>query len=511
MSRRDGILKRIYVLAIVSIVAGTGCSDNSTSNNWNNMFGRKDDRRVEPRSGESTDAGRPKSGAPAAKPETASNDYASKTSSDGEPTSADRSDPSAIEQYAANMNPPSNRGPRINANRPATGETSNRSSATPSNARGADMQSPTDSSMNRSAPNRPAANQPIAAESSGSAGNQMPERQAPRNNNAMFIDSSGGSSPANANANSGGLPSVESRSAQTEPPARPIDDSSRIRNARTNGAPMINNVTAAPGERPTTNSDIVRTASVNDRGTTVQPEATVPTEDAAAERRRRDIAAQEGKVAADPTNVEEQFKLRTMYLFDGRDSDALAPIRGVTPEVQEIILAQLRSLQAARSGDSRDPATWANRQLSAMRVLQEKLRAKADLQVPKVELCTEIRQFGVYTPFPSSDFKAGVPNDVLIYVEVDNFESREMPSGEYRTLLGARLTLMSKDGKELVSLDEPNIEDFSRGVRRDFFLAFGPITVPANLPVGEYLVKVEIDDKLAGKINSNSTSLRLVP
>lgn len=505
MSKFNGAFKWIQVLAVVVIVAGAACSDTSSSSgNWNKLFGRNDDRRVEPRGNAAADANRSTPGASAAKSETASNNYERKNADAG-PTTPDRGDPGAIEQYAANINPPAhNSGPHIRANRPQPGSsgtqtpppTMSNSNTNPTMAPANNDASPVRVASDR--PDKMGAGQPTPPANAAS-GDPSPTR-----GNAMFNPANSASPSANNGRAS--LPTVEDRAAQPAPD-QPTETNAEDSDSSMNSAPVISNVTARPVERDPISAARART---NNKAA-ADTERTDPPVDSAAEQRRREITAQEAKVAADPTNVEEQFKLRTMYLLEGRDDEALAPIRGVTPDVQEIMLAQLRSLQAAGSGDSRNPATWANRQLEAMKALQEKLRAKADLQVPKVELCTEIRQFGVYTPFPSTDFKAGAPNDVLIYVEVDNFKSEQAASGEFRTLLSARLVLMNSDGKELVSLDEPNIEDFSRGVRRDFFLAFGPITIPANLPVGEYTVKVYIEDKLAGKVNSNKTSLRLVP
>lgn len=502
MSRRNGIFTQMQIAAIFLIVASMGCSD-SSSNNWNNMFSRGDDRRVEPRGNDAPPANRPEPGATAAKPETARNDYV-QPEPQSRTAAPERGSPSAIEQYAANMNPPSRSGPRIQSN-PSTPSSSAPGNASPTfgTANTSERRS-SGASMGESSPVRVASDRPVGSDVNQPASASMSRQPAP--NNAMFIDST--NQPAAANQGGSSLPTVEDRSARPVAAQPPKTISPPSADADSSGVPVIHNVTATPAENTSPESDgSSRIADIRrNEGNSVTP----PRDDAA-ERRRREIAQQEAKVAADPTNVEEQFNLRTMYLSDGRDSDALQPIRGVTPDVEEIMLAQLRSLQAARSGSARDSATWANRQLEATRALQEKLRAKADLQVPKVELCREIRQFGVYTPFPSSDFKAGIPNDVLIYVEVDNFESRKLAGDEYRTLLGAQLSLLSKDGKVLVSLDEPNIEDVSRGVRRDFFLAFGPITIPGNLPVGEYVVDVSIEDKLAGKTNNNKTSLRLVP
>lgn len=503
MSKFNRVIQWVPFLAI-AVVAGTACSQ-SSSNNWNKMFGKDEGRRVEPQGQNAPNADRAAPGTTAAKSETASHDYATKDTPT-EPTTADRGDPNAIQQYAANMNPPSHKKePRIQANRAQPIDPSSNQPPPTAHTGGSNMSSASDTTTGNTSPVRMAADRPtnpsMNTPTTPPPGNSAPRSTQPRN--AMFVDT-GNAAGANTPTNRGGsLPTVESQAQPNQPAGTDPPASS---NTISDGAPVIDDVTVRPAKR-----DPIAEARHARTGEHAMSNNATPKDDTDAQRRQTEIAAQQAKVAADPTDIEAQFKLRTMYLFDNRDDEAMAPIRGVTPDVQEIMLAQLRSMQAARSGTGRDPATWANRQLKAMQRLQEKLRARADLQVPKVKLCTEIKQFGVYTPFKSTDFKAGTPNDVLIYVEVDNFKSEKTPSGEYRTQLGARLTLMNDEGKELVSLDEPNIEDFSRGIRRDFFLAFGPITIPASLPVGDYVIKVEIEDKLADKINSNTTSLRLVP
>jgi len=75
-------------------------------------------------------------------------------------------------------------------------------------------------------------------------------------------------------------------------------------------------------------------------------------------------------------------------------------------------------------------------------------------------------------------------------------------------LLNMRQSLLTKDGKELWNTKEENIEDLSRQRRRDFFLTAMHI-IPKTLDPGEYVYKVEIEDVLAGKINSNSVTFKL--
>ena len=223
------------------------------------------------------------------------------------------------------------------------------------------------------------------------------------------------------------------------------------------------------------------------------------------------IAELERLVARDPNNLEEQFRLRMMYLVAGQDDKALAPTDGVNEDIQEIMRGQIQALMSARSTSERDPATWANRQLEAIETLRTLVRDKADLQVPKVELCSAIEGFGRYEPISPPDFRVGARNLVLLYIEVDNFQCEKTPSGMYRTLLSVRQSLLSKSGEELWTQRDENIEDLARQRRSDFYLTIGPLAIPKSLGPGEYVMKVEVEDVIAGKMNSNVAKFKMVP
>ncbi len=216
-------------------------------------------------------------------------------------------------------------------------------------------------------------------------------------------------------------------------------------------------------------------------------------------------------VEKDPNNIEEQFRLRLLYVIDGQDAKALAPIEGIDADVEEIVIALIKTLIAARSSGGRDPATWANRQLELIEELRRQMRARADLQIPRVVLCTSIDGYGRYEPIEPPEFRAGQEHPVVIYVEVDNFRSERTKSGMYRTLLTVRETVSNAEGQVYLNQVDENIEDLARQPRRDFYLMFGPIAIPPTFPAGEYTLKVEIEDVLGGKINSQTTKFKLIP
>ncbi len=219
----------------------------------------------------------------------------------------------------------------------------------------------------------------------------------------------------------------------------------------------------------------------------------------------------ESRVKAEPNNLEARYSFIMMCLADGQEEKALASVDGTDSELQEMVQAHVRALIAAQSSPGRDPARIANYQLQKLEELRNIVRSRADLHVPKVVLCTAIDGFGRYTPIEPAEFKAGQKNWVLLYIEVDNFHSEKTSSGLYRTLLSVRQSLLTKSGEELWNTHDANIEDLARRRRHDFYLTVGPLAIPSTLGPGEYVLKVEVEDVLAGKINSEVGKFRMVP
>jgi hypothetical protein len=275
--------------------------------------------------------------------------------------------------------------------------------------------------------------------------------------------------------------------------------------AASGGPPVLGEITVTPGPEP-----VAETPKAADEPAKPVPNVVAQPAPEPVDTFQKRLAEQEARVAKEPNNLAEQYKLRMMYLIEGQDEKALSPGEGVDAENQQILQAQVRALISARSSSGRDPAARATELLTPVEELRTQLRARADLQVPKVVLCTDIGGFGVYTPIEPAQFAAGKKNPVVVYIEVDNFKSEKTPSGLHRTLLSLRPSLLNKSGEELWSASHDNIEDLSRQLRHDFFLTLNE-TLPASLSPGEYTLKIEVEDVLAGKINSNVAKFKIVP
>jgi hypothetical protein len=147
-----------------------------------------------------------------------------------------------------------------------------------------------------------------------------------------------------------------------------------------------------------------------------------------------------------------------------------------------------------------DPAYPADSVLAQLDGLREKLSTRAELEIPVVALCTRVMTFGVYDEMSPDQLAPYQTNRAIVYSEIRNFASRTDSDGKYETLLTGKLELLTKEGRSIWRHEEPEIKDMSKQRRGDFFLA-QLVSFPADLAPGDYVLKVMIQDKLAGKAN----------
>lgn len=147
----------------------------------------------------------------------------------------------------------------------------------------------------------------------------------------------------------------------------------------------------------------------------------------------------------------------------------------------------------------------------ALASLSETLRQVQPLKIPNAALCWSVENFGHYESLPEPwRFPAGQTSMVVLYCELEGFRSEACTDkpGWYRTLLGERLAILTPEGRELWSYDEPRIEDLCHRQRRDFFVT-KKLRIPSNLPVGPYVLKVTIRDLLANRVTETNVPFEI--
>ncbi len=132
------------------------------------------------------------------------------------------------------------------------------------------------------------------------------------------------------------------------------------------------------------------------------------------------------------------------------------------------------------------------------------------ITIRTIELCEKVLGFGVYDAFPERTFMAGREQKLIVYVELDNFLPTERTEADgYEVHLRQELELYESNGFEVWSHEPVQIVDVSRNKRRDFFVV-QLVTLPAQLSVGQYHLKVRVYDENAGTRDETSINIQLV-
>jgi hypothetical protein len=148
-------------------------------------------------------------------------------------------------------------------------------------------------------------------------------------------------------------------------------------------------------------------------------------------------------------------------------------------------------------------------QQSAMNDQIDKLFGPASTRIGKIEFCRTVSGYGVYEPFESTTFLAGIEQPLILYVELENFTSLH-DGQQFRVELSQEVALYTDaDGVRVWHLPQERIVDTSRNKRRDFFTV-QLLHLPARLGVGKYRLKVRIHDVNAGSFDEVTMPITLV-
>ena len=182
---------------------------------------------------------------------------------------------------------------------------------------------------------------------------------------------------------------------------------------------------------------------------------------------------------------------------------ALVPdaIPGLTDRERELIV-KMQTFFAQLGQDlvkTQDPEAI----VAAVNALYSGLADEPQLRLPHVALCTEVRGFGDYDQFPLNQagryaFLAHSRQQVVIYVEIEDFTSELNDNGQWLTQLSQQWVVYSdRDGIPVWREDWQVGVDMSRNRRDDFWIV-QVITLPKDLSLGRYQLKIHIRDEMSG-------------
>jgi hypothetical protein len=158
------------------------------------------------------------------------------------------------------------------------------------------------------------------------------------------------------------------------------------------------------------------------------------------------------------------------------DNSALADstTRSLTPGAEPVRVADPPRLSVPPSGGDNDSAA----------------DAAAGLAVSRMVLCRQVRGYDDVVEIPSQQLRRG--QAILVYAALDNFLSIATAKG-YRTLTLSTLEILGPDGDVVLRMPLGTAVDLAEVPRQDFFLTHR-VTIPENLPAGEYVFNLRIDD-----------------
>jgi hypothetical protein len=206
------------------------------------------------------------------------------------------------------------------------------------------------------------------------------------------------------------------------------------------------------------------------------------------------IGELETAVKAHPEHLDDQFKLRLLYLATGQEEKAADPISGADPVQTGLLNALFRAVAAGKNA-LRKPSERGTPALTAVDELRRLIAQQSPVIIPKVALVTRVNSFGDYDAVNPPRFPAGAGVHVFLYAEVANFRSEPTGDGRLRTVLNEKVEIFDATGKIIWQQTAAGIEDRVLSPRRDFFVPL-EIQLPAETPAGEYVLKVTIEDVL---------------
>lgn len=174
-----------------------------------------------------------------------------------------------------------------------------------------------------------------------------------------------------------------------------------------------------------------------------------------------------------------------------------------------IALAELHSPDGHGDGDTIKNASA----LSATRGLRRAARSlgqSAPLDVRSLAFASQVDGFGLYTLFNRGVYEFRGGEHVLLYVEIENFQSTPTAAEMFHTSLEARYVIFNEDQTQVAAADLGGVEDDCRNYRHDFFIPFH-LEIPSSLPAGRYTLELRVTDLSAGKQGDASISFRIKP
>lgn len=225
---------------------------------------------------------------------------------------------------------------------------------------------------------------------------------------------------------------------------------------------------------------------------------------------QRAIQEMETTVSARPASTEElheHVQLRMLYLLAGDRGEAMLPIPGASPTLQDYWSKQLFAISTHLDHQQQpDEKRRAASSLIHLDQARAKLAELATLQIRNLSFVNSVDGYGTYEVHESREFRAGDP--VTLYAEVENLRSESTPEG-YEASLSTSYEVVDASGQRVDGRQFPDVEDLCQSPRRDFHMQYG-VSLPTRIYPGEYQLRLTITDQLSHKIGQASVPFVIV-
>ena len=198
---------------------------------------------------------------------------------------------------------------------------------------------------------------------------------------------------------------------------------------------------------------------------------------------------------------QKQTDLRLLYMIAGKSAESVRIIESLPEAEQEYWQSLMMSMNSYRdSSEDVDRTEQLTESLRHLRTASKKLQPLSRLTIQRSMLCDRIDGFGNVVAFPTSNFEPG--QRVLVYTELQNFQSELTDDGKYRSEFAARIEFMREgDDEVLEKIQVLQIEDLCDVERTDYFQSF-ELTLPAL--EGKYRMRILLRDYLSQQVAESS-------
>ncbi len=200
-----------------------------------------------------------------------------------------------------------------------------------------------------------------------------------------------------------------------------------------------------------------------------------------------------------------QLRLRMLYLAADRKTEAMEKVEGLTAEEQEVWSNTLFGLSDYMNVEEIPVNRRHALALGSFRRVMTHLESASPLQLQNLEFIQSVESFGQFKAFASHDFQP--QQEVLLYVEVDNFSSRDTGS-QFETVLQSNYEIYDQAGRRIDARQFPEVKDTCRVRRRDFYVPYR-IYMPENIAPGTYRLELTVRDPAADKFGQASIEFRI--